>query len=62
MDGFTGGIIWRYQTPSFGANSVRQHQRNSFTANISGTAHSATTTGPQPFQVGPTRTTPAASS
>ena len=55
MDGFTGGIIWRYQMPSFGAGSVANNTNvNSFTANICGTANSATTSGPQPFQVGPT--------
>ena len=52
MDGFTGGIIWRYQTPSFSTTSVGSP--NSFTAQITGDAHSATTAGAQPFQVGPT--------
>ncbi len=53
MDGFTGGIIWRYQVPSFRATSVSTVP-SVFAATTTGTAHSDTGNGPQPFQIGPT--------
>ena len=52
MDGFTGQVIWRYQVPSFNLSSTGT--LNTFNANITGTVHSATLAGVQPFQVGPT--------
>ena len=51
VDGFTGGVIWRYQTPAFYPASAANP--NSFSTNVSGVGHTATNTGAQPFQVGP---------
>ncbi|MBV9850323.1 MAG: hypothetical protein JO250_11660, partial [Armatimonadetes bacterium] len=52
MDGFTGGIIWRYQTPSFSATS-KIGTVSTFTAGLSGAVQPATVNGAQPFQIGP---------
>jgi hypothetical protein len=54
MDGFTGGIIWRYQVPSFRATS-QAATANPFTSNTSGTVSpTQAANAPQQFQIGPT--------